>query len=227
MHLAVAQQLEEPREELYSRLYEYAEQGRWFCQVGRLCQNQSTPGAETSDRESVPPPENEGTLAAWLDVAADVAGAGLTNNGSGGGGELRAEEASHRPDSSSEPDTNTRKCPPDDSLDNEHVGRFGTNTRKRPSDEQLGHETAGGLKTDTRKHPPDEQLDCEPAGGGSALRIRTGAPAVVGGTMSRSGLLTRAGGGLHPLAQGVQLTRPRERKCLHNQNSQYQRRRHG
>jgi hypothetical protein len=84
--------------------------------VGGLLQNQSTPGAETGDRESVPPPENEGTLA-----AADVAGVGLTNNGSGGGGELRAKEASNHPDSSSELDTDTHKRPPNDSLDDEHV----------------------------------------------------------------------------------------------------------
>jgi hypothetical protein len=73
-HLAVAPWLEEPHEELYSWLYEYAEQGRWFCQVGRLCRNQSTPGAETGDWESLPLPENESTLAARLDAAADVAG---------------------------------------------------------------------------------------------------------------------------------------------------------
>jgi hypothetical protein len=114
--------------------------------------------------------------------------------------------ASNCPDSSSEPETDTRKCPPDDSLDDETVGGFGTDTHKCPHDEQLGHKTVGGLKTDTRKHPPDEQLDRKPVGGGSASRIRTGAPAVVGGTMSQSGLLTHAGGGLHPLAQGVQLT---------------------
>jgi hypothetical protein len=143
MHLAVAPWLEEPQEEFYSWLYEYAEQGRCFCQVGGLRRNQSTPGAaETGDRESVLLPENEGTLAVRLDVAADVAGAGLTDNGFGGGGELCAKEASHHLDSSSKLDTNTRKHPPDDSLDDEHVGGFGTDTRKRPSDEQLGHETA-------------------------------------------------------------------------------------
>jgi hypothetical protein len=99
----------------------------------------SPPGAETGDRELVPPPENEGTLAARLDAAADVAGVGLTNDGLGGGGELRAKEASNRLGSSSKPETDTRKCPPDDSLDDETVGGFGTNTRKRPSNEQLGH----------------------------------------------------------------------------------------
>jgi hypothetical protein len=169
----VVLQLEEPREELYSWLYEYAEQGGWFHQVGGLHQNQSTPGAETGDRELVPPPENEGTLAARLDVAADVAGAGLTNDGLGGGGE-----------------------------------------------------TVGGFGTDTRKRPPDEQLDHKTAGGGSASRIQTGAPAVVGGTMSQSGLLTRAGGGLHPLAQCVQLTHC-ELKHLRSQMSRDQRCRHG
>jgi hypothetical protein len=158
-----------------------------------------------------------------MDAAADVAGAGLTNDGSGGGGELHAAEASNHLDSSSKPETNTCKCPPDDSLDNETVGGFGTDTHKRPPDEQLGHKTAGGLKTNTRKHPPNEQLDSKPAGGGSASRIWTGAPAVVGGTKSRSGLLTRAGRGLHPLAQGIQLTH-HKRKHLRNQKSWDQRR---
>jgi hypothetical protein len=150
-----------------------------------------------------------------LDVAADVAGVGLTNDVSGGGGELHAEEALHCQDSPSELETDTHKRPPDDSLGNETVGGLGTDTRKHPPDEQLDHETAGGSKTDTRKRPPNEQLDREPAGGGSASRIRTGGPAVVGGMMSRSGLLT--------LAQDIQLT-CRERKCLHNQKSRDQRR---
>jgi hypothetical protein len=91
MHLAVTPWLEEPWEELYSWLYEYTEQGGWFRQVGGLRQNQSTPGAETGDREPVPLPENEGTLAAQLDAAADLAGAGITNDGLGGGGELCAD----------------------------------------------------------------------------------------------------------------------------------------
>jgi hypothetical protein len=127
--------------------------------------------------------------------------------------------ALHHPDSSSE---GYRYLQTDD----EHVGGVRTDTRKRPSNEQLGHKTAGGSKTDTHKHPPDEQLDPEPVGGGSASRIRTGAPAVVGGTMSQSGLLTCAGGGLHPLAQGVQLTHC-GRKHLHNQKSWDQCRHHG
>jgi hypothetical protein len=139
---------------------------------------------------------------------------------------LHAEEASNHLDSSSELDTDTCKRPPNDSLDNEHVGGLGTDTRKHPSDEQLGHETAGGSKTDTRKHPPNEQLDREPVGGGSASRIRTGAPVVVGGMMSQSGLLTRAGRGLHPLAQGVQSTH-HEWKSLRNQKSRDQRRHRG
>jgi hypothetical protein len=151
------------------------------------------PGAETGDRESVPLPKNEGTLAARQDAAADVAGVGLTDDGLGGGGELHAEEALNRPDILSKLETNTHKRPPDDSLDDETVGGFGTDTCKRPPNEQLGHKTAGGLLddetvggfgTDTCKRPPDKQLDHEPAGGGSASRIWTGAPAVVGGTMS-------------------------------------------